>query len=114
MKHHDMKALMHLLTYIEKIESYVHQTHDYETFSENNLLVDAVVFNLVQIGETAHKLFSNEFKIKYHVIPWHALYGLRNRIVHNYDNVDIKTVYEVITEDLIELKNTLLSIKKST
>ena len=114
MKHHDMKALMYLLTYIEKIESYVHQTHDYETLSANNLLVDAVVFNLMQIGETAHKLFSKEFKLKYLNIPSHALYGLRNRIVHNYDDVDIKTVYEVITDDLIELKNTLLWIKKST
>ena len=31
------------------------------------------------------------------------IYGLRNRIVHNYGNVDLDVVYSTLTEDVREL-----------
>lgn len=30
------------------------------------------------------------------MIPWNAMYGMRNRIVHDYGNVDLKVVYETL------------------
>lgn len=32
------------------------------------------------------------------------MYGLRNRIVHDYDGVNLKLVWEIINEDLSDLK----------
>ena len=36
-------------------------------------------------------------------IPWNALSGLRNRIVHDYGNVDLNIVYETLKHDIPEL-----------
>jgi len=36
-------------------------------------------------------------------IPWGAMFGLRNRIVHDYGNVDLKVVYETLKHDIPEL-----------
>ena len=39
------------------------------------------------------------------------MYGLRNRIVHDYEGVNLMLVWEIITEDLPELKEALQSIQ---
>ncbi len=33
-------------------------------------------------------------------IPWHQVFGLRNRIAHGYFDIDIDIISEVINEDL--------------
>ena len=45
------------------------------------------------------------------MIPWREVYGLRNRIVHDYEGVNLKLVWEIILDDLPELKQMLLEIK---
>lgn len=39
------------------------------------------------------------------LIPWTDIAGLRNRIVHDYGNVDLEVVYETLTNDIPQLKN---------
>ena len=34
---------------------------------------------------------------------WNALYGLRNRIVHDYGNVDLRVVFDTLKHDIPEL-----------
>ena len=36
-------------------------------------------------------------------MPWHAIRGLRNRIVHDYGDVDVKIVYDTVKSNLPEL-----------
>ncbi len=36
-------------------------------------------------------------------IPCNALYGLRNRIVHDYGNVDLRVVFDTLKHDIPEL-----------
>ncbi len=45
------------------------------------------------------------------MILWREVYGLRNRIVHDYEGVNLKLVWEIISDDLPELKQMLLEIK---
>ncbi|QMS86000.1 DUF86 domain-containing protein [Candidatus Xianfuyuplasma coldseepsis] len=33
-------------------------------------------------------------------MPWSDIYGFRNRLVHDYENIILTIVYEAITEDL--------------
>ena len=40
-------------------------------------------------------------------IPWRQLYGLRNRIVHNYEGVKLTVVWEIISNDFPVLKEQL-------
>ena len=45
----------------------------------------------------------SETIIKRGYIPWNAMYGLRNRIVHDYGNVDLNIVFETLKNDIPEL-----------
>lgn len=94
-----------ILIYIEKILRYSNKM-SYEDFIKNELVVEACVFNLSQIGELANKL-DLDYKKKYSNISWNQIYGLRNRIVHDYEGVNLKLVWEIIRYDLPELQNNL-------
>jgi len=64
--------------------------------------LDSMMFRLIQISENAKKL-SEDYKSKNENIPWTAIYGLRNRIVHDYGSVDLGIIYATLTEDIPEL-----------
>ena len=75
---------------------------DLEELNANEVLLDSMLFRMIQISENARKL-SEEYKQGRGNIPWNALYGLRNRIVHDYGNVDLNVVYETLKNDILEL-----------
>lgn len=62
---------------------------------EDEILVDSIMFRLIQVAENSEKL-TEKFKKTYPSIPWRAIKGLRNRIVHEYGNVDLTIVYDTV------------------
>ncbi len=70
------------------------------------VLQDSMMFRLVQISESA-KYLSDEYLEKHASIPWMDIFGLRNRIVHDYGNVNLRIVYETLTIDIPVLFNAL-------
>ncbi len=101
----DIERIGKIRISVEKILTYS-RGHDYLSFSKDSMLVEACVFNLSQIGELCHGV-SEDYTAAHPEIPWHAMYGLRNRIVHNYEGVNLKLVWEIIAHDLPELKELL-------
>ena len=73
----------------------------------NEVLLDSMLFRMIQLSENAKKL-SDEYKLMHGKIPWNAMSGLRNRIVHDYGNVDLKVVYETLKNDIPELLDLFL------
>ncbi len=51
------------------------------------------------IGEAGHDV-SPTVKAMLPAIPWPAMYGMRNRLIHDYGNTNYKVVYDVVMEDL--------------
>ena len=47
---------------------------------------------------------------KYGDIEWNMIKGLRNRIVHDYEGISLKSIWYVIENDLIELKENIQNI----
>lgn len=45
-------------------------------------------------------------------MAWAQIYGLRNRIVHDYEGVNLKLIWEIISDDIPELQQELIAIKK--
>lgn len=80
-----------------------------EDFESNELLLDSVMFRLIQISENSDRL-TPEFKEVHSDIPWHAMRGLRNRIVHDYGKVDMSIIYDTVINDLPELLRDIESI----
>ena len=68
-----------------------------------------MMFRLIQISENTGKL-SEQFKAERRLVPWKSIYGLRNKIVHDYGNVNFKIVYETLTADIPDLKESILKV----
>ncbi len=94
-----------IIKYISKVLDYT-KGIEYDDFIGNSMLVEACVFNLSQIGELANKI-DKEFEEKNSSIPWRVLYGLRNKIVHDYEGVNLVLIWDIVKEDLPELNNQL-------
>ena len=58
------------------------------------------------LGEAAGRV-SPDQRAKHAQIPWPAIIGMRNRLIHGYDNVDFDIVWEVVTRDLPPLARML-------
>ena len=67
------------------------------------------MFNLSQIGELAGKL-DTAFMQSFPSIPWRQMRGLRNRIVHDYEGVNLMLIWQIIQEDLPVLLEQLRKI----
>lgn len=75
-------------------------------FTRNEILQDSMMFRLIQISENAKKL-TETYKMQRGEIPWTDIYGLRNKIVHEYGRVDLGIVYDTLVNDIPELRNLL-------
>ncbi|WP_328592022.1 HepT-like ribonuclease domain-containing protein [Tepidimonas charontis] len=71
----------------------------------SELVQDAVLRNFEIIGEAANKLQRADpvFAAQNAHIPWQALYTMRNRVSHGYDQVDLVIVWKTIQHDLPRL-----------
>ncbi len=72
----------------------------------NQLLQDSMMFRLIQISEKV-KYLTDEYREEHFNIPWTDIYGLRNRIVRDYGNVDLGVIYDTLTKDIPDLKEIL-------
>ena len=75
----------------------------------DDLLVDSIMFRVIQIAESSMKL-DEEFQKKNSHIPWRAIRGMRNMIVHNYGAVDLAVVYATVTNSIPELYKMLSTV----
>ena len=76
---------------------------DEEELAQNELLQDSMMFRLIQISENSKKLSDNFRMIEHPAIPWVAMFGLRNRIVHDYGSVDLGIIYDTLKNSIPEL-----------
>lgn len=80
-----------------------------EELTSNEVLLDSVMFRLIQISENSLKL-SEDFRKRYSEVPWKAIKGLRNRIVHEYGEVDLTVIYDTVKSDVPSLHKLLISL----
>lgn len=70
-----------------------------------------MVRNLEIIGKAANRL-PRDFKTQHSGIEWPKIIGLRHRIVHDYFNIDVEMVWEIIQKDLPLFKSKLSPIRQ--
>jgi uncharacterized protein with HEPN domain len=90
---------------IEKIASYV-DAMTFTDFQSDTRTVDAVVHNLLVIGEAARCLPAS-VKENHPDIDWIAINGLRNRIAHEYFGLSLSVIWEIVQTDLPRLQQQL-------
>lgn len=100
----DLIRLTDILNAIDDIESY--KISDLQ----NKMMLHAVLYNIAIIGEAAGKLSVN-LRENNPQIPWDAIINMRHRIVHDYGNINIQSVKEVLDNDLSDLKDKIAAIR---
>lgn len=97
-----------ILDNINNIEDLLQSTTE-ESFLSNLKDYNALCLEFIQIGEKVNML-DDDFYDKHPEIPWHELYGLRNRIVHGYDKVNKAIIWSTIIQDIPVIKVELLKL----
>ncbi len=78
-----------------------------DKLDENAFLKDvktqsSVVLQLLVIGEAVKRL-SKEFRDSHNEIPWKKISGMRDRLIHLYDEIDIEEVWKTANHDIPQL-----------
>jgi uncharacterized protein with HEPN domain len=84
----DRQALADIITAIEQILRYS-QNLVRENLQNDDEKQAAILYRLVIIGEATKRL-SQEYRDQYSIIPWRKMAGLRDVVVHDYDELDFE------------------------
>ena len=87
-----------ILDAVGKVREYT-QGMDFKSFTEDKKTVDAVVRNLIIIGEAATQI-PEEVCARHPEVPWYEMRGMRNFIVHEYFKASDKIVWDTVQVDL--------------
>ena len=94
----------------EKIVTYTTDMN-FTDFIDNEITIDAVIRNFSIIGEAVSKI-PMRLKDDYDNIEWRLLSDFRNRLVHEYFQIDFEVVWKITQEKLGDLVDLIDGIIK--
>ena len=110
MPHRDwLFRITDILTATSTVESYV-KGMSYEDFIADRKTVDAVIRNLIIIGEASSRI-PEEISLNHPEVPWNDMRAMRNFVVHEYFGVSDKILWDTVQTDLPPLKPALIIIE---
>jgi uncharacterized protein with HEPN domain len=77
---------------------------DFATYESNRLLRSAVERQFEIIGEALNNAAAAETSLPAQIPEFHRIVGLRNRLIHGYDNVDDEILWDIVQSKLAPLK----------
>lgn len=100
-----------LLTYLKRMREASGRAIGYvdglshDDFHRDSRTQDAVIANIAGIGECAAQIMENfpEFANDHSEIPWRDIRAMRDRVAHQYFEVDAETVWLTVTRKFPEL-----------
>lgn len=81
---------------------------------ENDLKTQAAVLYQISVLGEAMRRISPEFRELHPEIPYVQIIGMRNKLVHDYDGINIEVVWQVVQKDIPELISLLVTIAPQT
>lgn len=97
-------ALEHIVVYCQQIEQTVERFgNSAETFQNDPIYRNAAALCILQIGELVGKL-TDEFREQHPAVPWRQIKAMRNIVAHSYGTVDPEITWEIITDEIPQLK----------
>ena len=94
----ELSALDDVLLRIGKITMFLKEVDESE-FALNEILQEAIIRQISVIGEACKKV-SDVTREKYSSFPWRLFAGMRDRVVHQYDHVDLEIIWTTAKEEL--------------
>lgn len=110
MKRDDRERLDDIAEAIEAIRA-----HTKSKNADERLRRDAILYNLMVIGEAARSL-AEDTRAKRPEIPWRQISGLRDRLAHEWYRVDLNEIEAIVGRDLGPLSAAINALRatKST
>lgn len=108
MKNKEYLSLMKMIEYIDKSIEYT-KGYTFEEFSNDDKTIDATIFAISQVWELVKNISKGTMQ-KYSSIEWNVIKGLRNRIVHDYEGISLKSIWYIINNDILKLKEDIQKI----
>lgn len=102
---HMLEAAQQACLYVEGLEK--------ADFLEDKRTQQAVILNLVILGEAVTKLLTQDeaFAARYPQVPWRSMKGMRNRLAHGYFDINLDVVWHTVQAALPGLLTQLPAIR---
>ena len=97
----DNESLIDIETAVRRILRYTQNISRAE-LEMNDEKVSAILYQIAVIGEATKRL-SQEFRQQHPEIPWRDIAGMRDVLIHKYDQVDFDVIWDVVQSKLPEL-----------
>ncbi len=94
----DLQFLLDMLQSAELIVTYTAQCSKAE-FVGNVQLQDSVIRRLLVIAEAARRV-SESTRQTLPNVSWQEINGMRNRLVHEYDDLNLNIVWDVVQNEI--------------
>ena len=107
LSHKDFSCILNMLESIQKIQEYSVKFENADHFYDDSKSFDATMMNFVIIGEMVEKLSSDFLLETENEIDWFRIKGFRNIVAHNYFGIDAEEVWQIIKNNLTDLKKSL-------
>lgn len=104
MSHNIKKYLYDIQQAIEEIESFV-KDKTYEHLTKDSLLQSAIERKFEIIGEALHRIKQIDGNFLSKITDAHKIIGFRNVIIHGYDIIDSRIIWDAIRFNLLKLKS---------
>ncbi len=100
-----------MLEFAERVLAYT-DGMELEAFLSDERTYDATLHNILLIGEAASNSPAN-VRDAHLAVPWHAIIGTRNRIVHGYTSISDSVIWSIIEDAIPKLVSDLQTILDS-
>lgn len=101
------ERFLDMLEAIQRIGKYAARGR--QAFVSDELIQTYIVYNLQILGEAAAKVQDVQ-QAEYPDLPWPKMIGMRNVLVHNYFNIDLDIVWQVVERELPALQEKISRI----
>lgn len=100
-----LKWLYDIKICIDEIDSFFRKEEkDFLKYKNNLMLKRAVERNLEIIGEAVNRIITRDNSFTQKISNAKAIIGLRNQVIHAYDNISDENIWSILTNHLPKLK----------
>ena len=101
LNYRNLSYLLDIYQYGQDALNFV-QGMDELRFSTDVKTQRAVIYSITIMGEATKKL-SSEFRAQHSQVPWQQIAGMRDKCVHDYREIDVVIVWQILHTSIPEL-----------
>ena len=97
-QHDPLLRLRHMLDHAREAVAMIHGRQRPDL--DGDRMLELSLVRLVEIVVEAASRITRAEQVRYSTIPWPQVTGMRHRLVHGYDTVDLQVLWDTVTDDL--------------